>query len=337
MNSQRLFDQLVDLTAIRDIELLEISLLRTIQQYLRPLDLRIIRIGSDNKLRSEVVYGSERCNVYLDNISLSDEVKGMLEHIQTSNTDEFTLTNGSGCLTLYKINKTHSTTLYLQVLNHDRISRENRHLLLGLMEIFRNFCELLSEGITDSLTGLLNRKSFDRAIDKIYDLIPLDESRSEADRRNKQSIKYWLVMLDIDHFKKINDKFGHLYGDDVLILVSQIIRNCFRDDDLIFRFGGEEFVLMIRCSDEEGARKALERLLTSVSSYLFPQVGTVTISGGAVCIDRETFSATLLDYADQALYYSKQNGRNRVTFFEDLVSKGLAKIEEVKHGSVQLF
>lgn len=337
MNATRLFAQLVDLTAIRDIELLEFSLLRTLDQYLNPLDLRIFRTDADNKLRSEIVFGKEKCNVHVANTEFSDEVKDMILHIQNTDSSEYTIKKESGYLTIYKIHKTHTTTLFLLVLNHNRVTRENRYLLMGLLDIFRNYVDLLSENITDSLTGLLNRKSFDRTINKIYDLIPADEEVFEDERRDKNTNKYWLVMLDIDHFKLINDKFGHLYGDDVLILLAQIIKSCFRDDDLIFRFGGEEFVLIIKCADMDGARFALQRLLERVSSYLFPQVGTVTISAGTVCIDRHTFSATLLDYADQALYHSKDNGRNQVTFFEDMLEKGLTKTQEIKSGGVDLF
>lgn len=336
MNTNRLFNKLVDMTAIRDIELLEFSLLRTLHQYLNQIDLRIFRIDSENKVRSEIVYTNEKCRVLNKDHALSGDLKKMVLHIKRSELNEYTQKLNSDYLTLYKIHATPSTTLFLQVLNHDRISRENRHLLIGLLQIFRNYIELLGENITDSLTGLLNRKSFDRTIDKIYDLIP-DDDHYEGNKRNTNNANYWLAMIDIDHFKMVNDKFGHLYGDDVLILLAQIIKNCFRDNDLFFRFGGEEFVLIIRCNDIEGARCVMQRLLDAVSSYLFPQVGQVTISAGVVCIDKMIFSATLLDYADIALYHSKKNGRNRVTFYEDMVESGLTKAQEIKTGEVDLF
>jgi diguanylate cyclase (GGDEF)-like protein len=339
MNVNRLFDRLVDLTAIRDLELLEFSLLRTLHQYLSPLDLRIIRVNSDIEIKGEIVFGAERCIVKNEEAELDEEIKNILIKIEKTDSSEYTYENTSGFRSIYKIHKTHTTILYLMVLNHDRVTRENRHLLIGLLEIFRNYVGLLGENITDSLTGLLNRKSFDRTIDKIYDLVPDEdiEPVSDDERREASDSLYWLVMLDIDHFKKINDRFGHLYGDDVLILLAKIIKNCFRDDDLIFRFGGEEFVLIIKCANATGAKQALKRLLENVSSYLFPQVGTVTISAGAVCFKKNIFSATLLDYADQALYFSKRNGRNQVSFFEEMIEKGLTKEQEIKSGGVDLF
>jgi diguanylate cyclase (GGDEF)-like protein len=155
-----------------------------------------------------------------------------------------------------------------------------------------------------------------------------DECLVEVDQRKPQNqTTYWIAMIDIDHFKSVNDRFGHLYGDEVLILLAHLLKNALRNDDLVFRFGGEEFVLMIRCQNREEAAGLLERLRKSVEAQDIPQVGQVTISIGATEMIRNTFAGTLLDYADKALYYSKQNGRNRLTFFEDMVSGGLATRE----------
>lgn len=337
MNASRLFDQIVDLTSIRDIELLEFSLLRTIHQYLKPIDARIFKTNSRDKLISEIVFSSDNCHVFYDEKELSGDVKFIIDHITKTEAVEFSKKIDKGYLTIYRIHKTHATSLYIQIHSHDRISRENKRLLNGLLEIFRNYICLIADNITDSLTGLLNRKSFDSTIDKIYKYIPEEVDIDINNRRNSINDKYWLVMLDVDHFKSVNDKYGHLYGDDVLILLAQLIKASFRDDDLSFRFGGEEFVLIIRCENSDGAKFALQRLLEKVSNYIFPQVGTVTISAGAVRIDPKIFSGTLLEYADQALYHSKNNGRNQVTFFDDLVNQGITKEQEIEFGEIALF
>jgi len=135
----------------------------------------------------------------------------------------------------------------------------------------------------------------------------------------------------------VNDRFGHLYGDEVLILMAHLLKNALRNDDLVFRFGGEEFVLMIRCQGRDEAEGLLERLRRSVEAQEISQVGHVTISIGVTEMVRNTFAGTLLDYADKALYYSKQNGRNKVTFFEDMVSQGLAEREAPQSGDVDFF
>ena len=240
-------------------------------------------------------------------------------------------------MTVYKIQSTVTTTSYLQLSNLKKIPNERRKILAGLLSVFQNQINLLTENMTDALTGLLNRKSFDNAITKIYDLIPIEKHSVNDDRRDESNSQYWLAMLDIDHFKSVNDRFGHVYGDDVLILLAKIIRSCFRHDDLFFRFGGEEFVLIIKCKDMDGARQALDRLLIRVSSYFFSHVGTVTISIGAVCIDKNIFAGTLLDYADQALYFSKNNGRNQLTFFESMIDQGIVEVKEIESGTVDLF
>ena len=121
------------------------------------------------------------------------------------------------------------------------------------------------------------------------------------------------------------------------MLLAQMLRSTFRDDDLIFRFGGEEFVLMIRSESQETSRRALQRLCDIVESHEFPQVGHITVSIGATRFESETFAVTLLNYADQALYFSKKNGRNQVTFFETLLTRGIASKEEIHPGSVELF
>lgn len=332
MNANNLFHQIVDLTGIRDLELLEYSLLRTLHQYLQPLDVRIFRLDANGNPRSQIVFGHDKCHVHDQQFTLETEVQDMLEHMSINDTSEFTRKNDSGFLTLYNLHKTLASTLYLQVLNHDRLSRENRHLLLGLLQIFQNYIVLLGENITDPLTGLLNRKSFDQALDKISNRIPeiKPQPTSEDERRHEEGGQFWLVMLDIDHFKQINDSYGHVYGDDVLVLLAQLIRRSFRNEDLIFRFGGEEFVLLIECHNLDGARLALQRLLHRVEHHHFPQIDKVTISAGVVSLDRHTFATTLLDYADRALYHSKQNGRNQVTFFEDMLTAGLAQEQQIE-------
>jgi diguanylate cyclase (GGDEF)-like protein len=210
----------------------------------------------------------------------------------------------------------------------------------GMLQIYRNFCQLLQESQTDSLTGLANRKTFDECFSRVYELQPMDEGECKVDveqRKPQAHTTYWIAMIDIDHFKSVNDRFGHLYGDEVLILLAHLLKNALRNDDLVFRFGGEEFVLMIRCQGRDEAAGLLERLRQSVETQDIPQVGQVTISLGATEMVRNTFAGTLLDYADKALYYSKQNGRNRLTFFEDMVSDGLATREAAPSENLDFF
>lgn len=106
---------------------------------------------------------------------------------------------------------------------------------------------------------------------------------------------------------------------------------------MLFRFGGEEFVLIVRCPDQATCLGALERFRSTVERTTFPQVGTVTISLSAVRMSHVFFIATLLDYSNHALYHCKHSGRNCTTFFEDMVNQGLAKTEEITPGDIEFF
>ncbi len=342
--ANRLFEHLVDMTAIRDMELLEFSLLQTINRYMQPQELRLLRIDNKFKIRNEIVYCKDTCSIVDPNHDLDEDTLRVIELMQDSEAVEHTHQTDDGFISFFEIMNSNHRVIYIKIMNTHSISRQNRNLLLGLIEIFKNYVHLLIENNTDSLTGLLNRKSFEVSIDKIYDLIPsLSEEEDEEsnvtriEKREVEKNQYWLAMIDIDHFKSINDKFGHLYGDDVLILLSNLLKSSFRQDDLIFRFGGEEFVLILSCKDMENARNVLENFLLKVSRFRFPQVGQVTVSAGCIQIDNYTYYGTLLDRADIALYHCKETGRNCVTFFEDMVEQGLIHLVEEQTGEIELF
>jgi diguanylate cyclase (GGDEF)-like protein len=103
----------------------------------------------------------------------------------------------------------------------------------------------------------------------------------------------------------------------------------------VFRFGGEEFVILLRSTSLDAARKIFERFRTNVEQYNFPQVGQVTVSLGFVSISAET-PVVILGHADQALYYAKTNGRNQVCYYNELVSTGLLH-SEVSNDEVEFF
>lgn len=212
-------------------------------------------------------------------------------------------------------------------------------IIQGMLGIYSNFSHVLLDSQTDQLTGLSNRKTFDEAIGKIYEIFYPEADIANDKRRHlsDKKVTYWLALIDIDYFKKVNDTYGHVYGDEVLVRMAQLMRGCFRENDLLFRFGGEEFVLVLESPDEESCRIAVERLRQLIENTEFPGVGNITISSGVVCLLRDIFHVTLLDYADQALYYSKENGRNRTTFFNDMIADGTAKLHSVDDGAIDLF
>ncbi|MFZ3126409.1 MAG: GGDEF domain-containing protein, partial [Rhodoferax sp.] len=140
----------------------------------------------------------------------------------------------------------------------------------------------------------------------------------------------------IDHFKQVNDTYGHLIGDEVLLLVARILKSSFRVYDRIYRFGGEEFVVVLRCSGYEAAMAAAERFRSSMAAHEFPQVGHITASVGLTEIVAGDSPLAACERADQAVYYAKHHGRNQVCSDADLVRRGLLQAQP-KTGEVELF
>lgn len=208
----------------------------------------------------------------------------------------------------------------------DALPACNQPLIAGLMQIFQNQLSILSENECDRLTGLLNRKTFDDKIGKIL-VINQDANQKKFFEEHRKFSTHgagqnWLAMIDIDHFKWVNDTFGHLYGDEVLLLLSRLMKKTFRSADLLFRYGGEEFIVVLPSLAIHDVWIALERFRSAVEDYPFPQVGKVTVSIGFVDMRSQYVPATVVGHADQALYYAKRNGRNRICSYDELILSG---------------
>ncbi len=179
--------------------------------------------------------------------------------------------------------------------SHERLERA-----LAEQELLREELEVASR--TDALTGLANRRLFDQRLSFV---------RSQATRYRRPTS---LLLLDVDHFKKVNDSHGHDVGDEVLVGVSQRARGCVRDTDVLARWGGEEFVALLPETDGEGARVCASKLIEAVRAEPFatrvgPVVVTVSIGVATAPAGDEV---DLLRRADQALYRAKTSGRDRV-------------------------
>jgi diguanylate cyclase (GGDEF)-like protein len=181
--------------------------------------------------------------------------------------------------------------------------------IAGLAAIATRYFERLIDAETDPLTQLFNRRAFQSQLDSSL-------------RRGVMGERPWyFAVLDIDHFKRINDAFGHLYGDEILVRFARLMRETFRATDLMYRFGGEEFVVLYGVDDEKAGETPLERFRAAVERHPFPG-GQVTVSAGHARIAGTTPISTLIDRADVALYYAKTHGRNRVCGWEKLVAAG---------------
>jgi len=157
----------------------------------------------------------------------------------------------------------------------------------------------------DSLTGIYNRAKFDELFD--YEINRVKRYGNDAS----------VVILDIDHFKKFNDRYGHLIGDEVLILLSKVISENIRKTDIFARWGGEEFVLLLQETKPEDAQKIVEKLRSLISNTHHKSAGEVTASFGITGITSFDTIESALKRCDIALYRAKENGRNRVETFLD--------------------
>lgn len=230
---------------------------------------------------------------------------------------------------------------FVDLVMSEDFSADLRVTLMGLIEYFGNHIGLLDYGEADTLTGLYSRKTFDK---HLYEL--LGQAASDAmvgntprqARRNQQpDSSHWLAVCDIDHFKRINDTHGHLIGDEVLIMMSQVMRQSFRFDDQLFRFGGEEFIALLQPTNRQSAAATLERFRHDVEQTVFSRIGHVTVSIGFSRLLLSDTPSDVIERADEALYYVKRNGRNQVACYEQLIEDGRLAAREIAKGEVELF
>jgi diguanylate cyclase (GGDEF)-like protein len=177
-------------------------------------------------------------------------------------------------------------------------------LLYALNNVLRRFqLHIEAQATLDSLTGLPNRRGFDRLA-----------TQAIADARREQK-SLSAMLLDLDHFKRLNDTHGHLAGDQVLTGFADDVRRCLRESDIICRWGGEEFIILLKDTNTTGARRVAEkiRLLAEQHTYVFSgNALQVTVSLGLTELHPADTLQSLIARADQALYSAKQSGRNRV-------------------------
>lgn len=209
----------------------------------------------------------------------------------------------------------------------------------GVVAVYRNYLALLEDSQRDTLTSLLNRKTFDEGFAVfLTSAIRSDLASRENldDRRSHKDDSHWLAVMDIDHFKRVNDTFGHLYGDEVLILMANLMRSSFRHGDRLYRFGGEEFVVLMRGVNFVDARRRLDAFREKVEQHVFPQVGQVTISIGFTSVTSTSMPSEVLGDADEALYYAKEHGRNQVCCYGELVEQNLLS-KKTLHTEAEFF
>ena len=324
-------DAIAELTATRDSHALAIALVENIRRFTTALNVRLLVPCNANNDR-EFVGSTEDLAVrdMLAGTDPTDEGDIDVDDLRVCITDRRAVRRrrGDGERQLIPV---HGVRYLSGVLSVDgpALSTSERELIDYLLRIYSNQFVLMDKGESDALTGLLNRQSFDARMRKVM-------NGEMLVGRNGQSAGMSFAIIDIDYFKHVNDTFGHLFGDEVLLLMARLMTRTFRQSDMLFRYGGEEFAVLLT----EKLDKALigvERFRAAVEAYEFPQIGHKTVSIGVVEIAPGELLSSVIDKADKALYYAKYAGRNRIGVYEHLREKGLVGEAQNVGGDVELF
>lgn len=341
----QLIDHLAEITGFRDRDQLDASVVRAVHDVLRPLSAGIYRcVGEAGGQRwlSRARIGLEDSAATADPLSTDFLVLPELDSVpvrrQCFITGEVVTAGHAPQTSCFPIATEREVVGVLEMRTAGPLSASDRAMVSTIVRIYGNFHDLLDHSERDPLTGLLNRQTFNSALMARAKKHAIDNEGAESGRRvpSAAPAALWLGVVDIDHFKRVNDSYGHPIGDEVLLLLSRLLRSSFRHFDRLYRFGGEEFVVVLDCVVADQARLAFERMRANVERFEFPQVGRVTVSIGFTLTDASDTPSSAFARADKALYHVKEHGRNGVAQFESLVRDGLIVKTNIV-GEVELF
>ena len=336
-------DHLAELTGFRDRDVLDTTLVAVLRDLLQPLSVTVCHtVGEEPQQHwlvrarlgeGDVAASSDSLWAELDVLPRLEAFPARLECLRTQEPVE---TTGATHTTCFPLLTDRDAVGVLEIESRSALHADELRTVSSMLRVYRNVQGLLDYSERDLLTGLLNRKTFDEAFYKACAVSTAGPAPSEARREARADLRPYLGVIDIDHFKQVNDRHGHLIGDEVLLLLSRLMRASFRFHDRLYRFGGEEFVVLLRCGSDAHAMQAFERLRAATEAYPFPQVGRITVSIGFTAVRPDDNPNTAFERADKAVYWAKAHGRNRVAEHAELVARGeLTELQ--KAGDIELF
>ncbi|MBC3889532.1 diguanylate cyclase [Acetobacterium paludosum] len=203
----------------------------------------------------------------------------------------------------------NGTTVWTEATVSGIYSEDGR--FIGMLGVTRDISdrkimeeEIVRLSVTDKLTQSYNRLKLDETMDEQLKLAKI------------ATVPFSILILDIDHFKRVNDNYGHQVGDRVLVELVAILQKHVRSDDVVGRWGGEEFLIILPNTDLEGGVGLAEKLQKLVGANIFTRAGRVTISIGVAAYQGDLSQESIVSRADSALYLAKKNGRNRVEYLK---------------------
>lgn len=320
-------EKVISLTGERDSGALELALAQTLFTIADVKNLALHSAGNINRVKHAISNSEEIASDEGIELEIIDALSECLKTAKITN-----ILHNKKRLTLFPIVCSKKQPLAI-IIVEETANTHDHALTIQILKIYHNFVALMNDNERDTLTGLLNRKTFDHQINSII----ANLQNKQARRKDENDDPTFLAIFDIDHFKRVNDTHGHLMGDEVLLLFSRLMDNSFRDNDLLFRFGGEEFLCIFQCPSDEIMSDVLNRFREAVADYNFPQVGKVTVSCGFTEVDAFDLSSSIIDRADVSLYHAKNNGRNQVCLHEQLVASGILSENDNSGGEIELF
>lgn len=332
----RLLDSVATFTGQRDLGAMDYSLVLSLAQLPAAQSAALARTGDADELRiiacaaADLMHGGGPANVAAVQAPSWATLRRCIERAATE-----THTEHGTCTLCVPIRRDGRVIGALQLVTTTAPDAA-RPLLEGFARIYANYTALLLDSERDKLTGLCNRRTLEGQLQRLLVEHGATLDLAAAGPAGEDTPQVWLGISDIDHFKHVNDTYGHVVGDEIILLLAQQMKASFRHGDMLFRFGGEEFVVLLGGITATHAHAAMERYRRSVEAREYPQVGRVTISIGYACANRMDYPESLIERADKALYYAKEHGRNATCNYDQLKQRGLLD-DHVATGSIDLF